>query len=405
MPSFRYQGLTADGEKVRGVVEAADRVAALDQIAVQGLIPVDLSEGAGHQGRWWEREINLFGAPKVAPRHLIDFFAAFAILAEAKVPLADALRFSQLQVSDRRLVRVIGDLERRIANGDALAVAMQGQGDVFPERVQTLIAVGEASNTLDLSARRAADMLMSEAQFGAELRAALIYPVILLVMASLVMALVIFHLVPTLLPVFASTGSAPPSTLQAMNAVRQFLVGNWIAVLAGLALLGMLPRLIPRQVAAIRQKATGWIPWLRNYRRERETLRFARTFGLMLESGATVTQALKSAATAMPAPEYAQLLEDTRAKVEAGGKLADTLGSSAMIHPLVQGLLRVGEQTDRLADVLATASAALAKSTERRLQTALRLVTPALTLVIGLVVGGMVFSVISAILDLNDVAL
>lgn len=404
MPNFRYNALAADGAKIKGEVEALDHLSALDQIAGRGLVPIDLVEGQGHSGPWWQREINLFGAAKVAPRHLVDFFAAFAILAEAKVPLIDALRFSSKQVSDRTLLRTLEDIARRIENGQPLVGAMREHSDIFPDRVLTLIETGERSNTLEQSARRVADMLQSEAQIGGDLRAALIYPIILLVMAALVMGLVMFHLVPTLLPVFLSSGAEPPTSLRVMNTLRLFLNDNWVFVVAGIGILALLPLLARNFVASLINATFGRIPWVRSYRRESETLRFARVFGLMLESGATVPEALKATANATASPEYRAFLETARTKIEAGASLSESLSDTSLLHPIVHGLLRVGEQTDRLGPVLTTASEALAKSTQRRMKTMLGLITPMLTLVIGLAVGGMVFTVISAILDLNDVA-
>lgn len=404
MPRFRYNAIAKDGENVRGELEAIDRLSALDQIAFRGLVPIDLSESSAHTGPWWEKEINLFGAAKVAPRHLVDFFAAFAILAEARVSLIDALRFSKKQISDKTLLRALTDIEQRIENGQPLVASMREHSDIFPDRVLTLIETGERSNTLDQAARRVADMLQSEAQMGGDLRAALIYPVILLVMAALVMGLVMFHLVPTLLPVFLSSGAEPPTSLRVLNTLRLFLTQNWVFVAIGLGALVFLPVLAQGAFTTLSNATFGRIPWVRSYRRERETLRFARVFGLMLESGATVPEALKATAGAMQSPDYRALLEDTLKKVEAGDSLSNSLSDTPLLHPIVHGLLQVGEQTDRLGPVLTTASQALEKSTQRRMKTMLSLITPILTLVIGLAVGAMVFTVISAILDLNDVA-
>lgn len=404
MPNYAYSAYTNDGESVSGEIQAKSDVAALDLIAQRGMTPITLTEG-GHAGPWWSREVNLFGASdKLKSGELERFFTAFSALMQAHFPLPKILGYCETQTKDRAMKRALGMVQASVEDGMTLGQAMRGAGEVFPERFISLIATGESSNKLAEISASAAALLNSEAKLRRELRAALVYPIILLIMSALVLALVVFYLAPTLMPVFATAGAEPPVILQFMTGIRNAVLSGWPVMLSVLAALGLIGYALRKKLSAGISSLLMRLPLTGTYLKRRETLRLCQSLQLMLSSGATLPQSLAAAREGANFPAYQSLLTDTENRITAGGTLSKTLCASPLIDDMASALIQAGEESDRLAEVLQTVVTSLSASTSQTLNQMIRLLTPLLTLIIGVGVGGVILSTISAIMDLNDIA-
>ncbi|WP_457645938.1 type II secretion system F family protein [Profundibacter sp.] len=385
-------------------MQAENDIVALDLIAQRGLTPIDLTEG-GHSGPWWSREINLFGASsKTKPAELERFFTSFSALMQAKFPLPRILGYCETQTKDRTMKRALGGIRTSVENGTPLGQAMRDAGGVFPDRFTTLIATGEASNKLAEISASAATLLSSEEKLKRELRGALVYPIILLIMSALVLSLVVFYLAPTLMPVFATADAEPPVVLRFMNTIRNAILSGWPIILTGIAAIVLILYALRTKISVATTALLMRLPLTGRYLKQRETLRLCQSLHLMLTSGASLPQSLAAAQEGASFPAYRQLLADTKDRITAGGTLSESLCTSPLIDDMASALIQAGEESDRLADVLQTAVTSLSDSTSQTLNQMIRMLTPLLTLIIGVGVGAVILSTISAIMDLNDIA-
>ena len=404
MPVYAYSAYANDGSTVSGEIQAENDVDALDQIAQRGLTPVNLAEG-GTSGPWWSREINLFGTSgKVKSGELEGFFTSFSALMQARFPLPRIIGYCETQTKDRAMKRALGTVRASVENGMSLGQAMRGAGNVFPERFISLIATGESSNKLAEISASAAALLHSESKLKRELRAALVYPAILLVMSFLVLGLVIFYLAPTLMPVFATAGAEPPAILRLMTGVRDTILSAWPVLLTGFAIVFLFAYALRSRLSAALTALLLRLPLSGDYLKRRETLRLCQSIHLMLNSGATLTQALTAAQEGMGFSVYKNMLADAKEHIVAGGTLSETLGDNPLIDDMAATLIQAGEENDRLPEVLETVVTSLSDSTSQTLNQMIRMLTPLLTLIIGVGVGAVILSTISAIMDLNDIA-
>lgn len=404
MPSYAYSAYSADGSAVTGEIQAENDIAALDLIAGRGLTPISISEG-GHSGPWWSREINLFGASsKVKSGELERFFTAFSSLMQARLPLPKLLGYCQTQTKDRVMSRALGIMKTEVENGASLGHAMRQTDGVFPERFIALITTGESSNKLVEISASTAMLINSEAKLTRELRSALVYPIILLIMSVLVLALVVFYLAPTLMPVFATADTEPPAVLQFMAGIRTAILTGWPVLLsasAGMILIIYMFRThIGRGITSVLMR----LPLTGRYLKQRETLKLCQSLHLMLSSGASLPLALTAAQDAVSYSSYRSLLTAAKNRIIAGGTLSETLGSSPLIDDMASTLIQAGEESDRLPETLQTVVTSLSETTTQTLNQMVRLLTPLLTLIIGVGVGAVILSTISAIMDLNDIA-
>ncbi|MEL7092178.1 MAG: type II secretion system F family protein [Pseudomonadota bacterium] len=401
MPNFSYTAIDTRGATTRGALVAMSETEALEALARKGLTPTDLRRGTGAAVPWWQREI---GGAKPKPARLLPVFVSLATLLEAQVPLTDALRFVEAQAEDPALRIAISGTREDLENGQTLQQALAERDDVFPARIASLLVMGDRSDTLAETCQRIVHMLRSEAEVAAEVRSALVYPVILLGMSLLVLSLLVFYLVPTLLPVFETADATPPAVLQGMDAVRRALTDDGLSVLALVLAAGLALVLLRRPMRAVLHRALIAAPVTGPYLRKRHSLSFCQNLGLMVEAGMSSVDGIEAAEAAMPAGPWRSALRTARTEIEAGASLSTAIGRISFLDPMAASLIQAGDETDRLGPMLRAASEAMQGETRTTLKRALALLTPAMTLALGVLVGVLIVSTITAILDLNDIA-
>jgi general secretion pathway protein F len=403
MPKYSFRAISETGAAERGVLEAESEAAALDAIARRGLIPVSLLLSKDSEA-WWNRELTLFApAGQLPPPELERFFSTLGALLRAQVPLPQALAISQKLARQGRARRALVLVSAAVENGSPFAVALRSAGNAFPERLIAMVASGEAAGRLSDVISRIAEMIASETRISRTLRGALVYPVILLVMSIAVMAVIVFHLAPTLLPVFESAGAASPAVLIIAARAGELIIAIWpLLLVAGLGFSVV--------ILAVRAQSTARfsnlllrLPVSGPHLRRRETLRFCQSMLLMLSGGAVVLHAIGAAKTASTVPAYRALLSDVEDRVMAGGTLVEALQHSRLIDDFAMTLIAAGEESNRLVEGFGTAVDVLEGEVTQKLGQAIQLLAPVLTLVIGVAVGGVILATVSAIMDLNDI--
>lgn len=404
MPRFSYEAFDASGQISKGDLEAASEAAALSALASRGVTPISLKSGAA-QEPWWAREISLTGAAQTHKSAEVErFFASFAALMAAKLPLVDSLRFCAKQSGDLRMRRSLNRVAQSVENGATLRAALQDENGLFADRLVTLVGIGEASNTLPDIAQRIAELLQAEAVFYREIRGAMVYPVILLITAAVVMGVLVFYLVPTLAPVFASAGATLPLPLKIMLALRSALLEHWLITLTFLIVAGAVLLLCRKALVAGLAPVLRRLPLVGPMIVQHTTLEVCRNLHLMLSSGATLTTAIATTRDAARAPRTAEMMRRALNDVQSGASLSDHLKTAQEFDPIAAAMIRAGEQSDQLSAVLGRISADLTQCTTRLLKQVVQLITPVMTLLIGGGIGMVVLSTISAIMDLNDLA-
>lgn len=401
MQSFVYKAVDSAGNMRSGEVEAADQSAAFDQLARMNLTPVELVIG-NHEGPWWSRDVALFGTPKFPATEIESFFSQLATMSAAQLHPTRILQLSTHLARHRGFRAHLEKAATRLQDGQPLAQALTDSTERFPERLLQMLDVGERANALAFVSERITGMLTQERSLRGELRQALVYPVILMLMSLLVTSVLVFYLTPTLLPVFTASDAQPPTIIRMMAGLRSLVLDDW-PVLLGVSTVLVVAALVFRStLAKPLARLLQSLPFVGRTLRDRDFLAFCQTLDLMLSSGATLSAALKTTQDAVHLDGWKALARTTIAEVENGGRLSDALAGSPLPDPTILAMLRAGEDGNRLDAVLPTVCTTLEKRTRATVKQSVKLVTPILTLVIGVTVGAIILSTIGAILDLND---
>ncbi|PLX85808.1 MAG: type II secretion system protein GspF [Desulfuromonas sp.] len=399
MALFEYSALDARGKRVKGVVEASGRQAANRQLRQQNLFPEQLSEvgaeTAGKSVRWSKRVQTLQLA--VATRQLATMLAAGMTIDEALATVAD-------QQDPPALARALARVRDEVLQGTTLSRALQGDGRIFPEIYVNMVQVGEASGTLDKVLQQLAEFLEEQARLNARLKAALSYPVLMLLVGSGVLGFLMVFVVPKVTRMLEDLDQALPlPTLWLMN-VSGFLASFWW-LMVGIAI-------VIYWFARRQLKKEHWRLWFDQQKfslplfgpllLQSATARFARTMATLLHSGVSVLVALDIVSGLLGNQRLQSLLQDVSRAVREGAGLAEPIRKGNLFPAMLPQMIAVGEKSGELEQMLFKVADNYEYQVETRLNGLMSLLEPLMILVMGAVVGFIVLAILLPIFQASQ---
>lgn len=401
MPAFEYVALDAQGRRHKGVAEADTARGARSRLRQQGLTPLEVEElrdkGRGNGGR--TQSTRGVGA--------LDLALAtrqMATLARAGLPVEEVLGTVAQQTEKRHVRNILVAVRTRVMEGHALASAMAGFPRVFPELYRTTIAAGEQSGHLDLVLERLADYIEGRNEVRQKMGVALLYPIILtLVAVSVTVALLVF-VVPEVVQVFEGIGQDLPALTRALIASSDLLRDHGLAALAVLAVLGFVfARLLKHEAWLYRFHALLLrLPLVGRLVRGLETARFARTLSILAGSGVPVLDALGTAGEVIGNRPMRQAVASAAQRVREGSGIGPALERTGCFPPMTVHLIHSGEAGGRLNDMLERAAEMQERELQTRTSMLLGLFEPLLIVVMGAVVLTIVLAILLPIFELNQ---
>lgn len=407
-----FRAYRPDGEVESGHVDARDAQDAVRQLRSAGKVPFELSVGAVAGGpsdapapRPSRQRGSLGGlvGGRLDPARL---FGDLAVMLGAGFTVDVALRAVAEAETDAGQARAANAIHARISEGRSVAEAFAGVPDM-PAGVPALLASGESSGRLDTVVASLAASFARTAERRRQVTEALLYPAFLVVVMIGAFLLLALFLAPALEPVFANAGVEPPLLVRWLTGFGTFVTGQWTLVLL-VALLALLAALL----AVRSDRARRWlseaalrVPGLGRLRRRSAAGRYLETMALLLGNGVPILDAMRLGADAAAAASGRSALLAARQSVADGGGFWQALAESRQFPEFVISLVRLGEQSNNLAPMLARAAAVVEQQQQQQVSRLLTFLTPAITLLLGGVVGGLVVSVMTTLLSINEIAL
>jgi general secretion pathway protein F len=399
MPNFRYRALTQNGEVVHGTLSAPTSAEVARRIEYLRLLPIETIEDkrtvAASGGFGW------FGRP--SPAEVTTFTRDMALLLKAGARLDDALELLAGDADLGRLRPVVGKLRAALLTGESLADAVAGHPALFPPMYGALIRVGEVSGTLDqvlemLGAERARSELMRR-----KLTDAMQYPLFVLIAAACVMMFFILFVLPQFSSVLQDFGAKSDTALSSFIKLSDFLRANaTIVLLAAVATVAGIWWLLRRPGAgAALMTAISGLPGISGIFLYYRTSLFCRNLGILLGSGVNLTATLRILVDIMAVTGGTATWTVAADRVRHGGKLSDAL-SAASLPPMAVRMLRLGEETGQLPALAARVAEFYEAKLQRSLDRIVGIVGPLAIITISTVVGGMIVSIMTALLSVTQ---
>jgi general secretion pathway protein F len=404
MPVFTYKAADRTGRTIDGVMEALDSQAVIERLHREEYFPVRV-EAADGGPRFAGLGLTRPAGQRVPARDLLTLTQQLSTLLDAGIPLDRALVIlGDLSVS-ARLRAIVQDVAQSVRTGSTLADALSRHHPrPFSRLYINTVRAGEKGGVLEAALRRLAEHLESTRELREALTSAMIYPSLLITVGVGAVVFLLTFVLPRFAVVFADLGQGLPLPTQILLALSQWLVSYWW-VLA----LGLLAALLTWQVVARSETARlgvdRWLlglPAIGDILRKIEVGRFARTLGTLLHSGVPLLAALGVARDVAGNRVLALALTAVQEGAKRGDGLARPMAETGAFPALAIHMVRVGEETGKIEDMLGR----VATTYENEIRVAVRrfiaLLEPVIILILGLVVLGIVLSILLAILSINE---
>jgi general secretion pathway protein F len=408
---FRYKAVAPGGEVTEGEMEAANRDAVVARLHALDHVPIRadaISAEAPQRTAWWRRfDRPLTLARGVRARDLALFTRELAILLGAGLPLDRSLATLQVTSGTRGLGPVATRALDRVRGGAALSAALGGLTPAIGGFYVAMVRAGEAGGKLELALERLADYLERAGELADKVTAALVYPIVLLVATALSLALLFAFVIPQFEQMFRDSGHALPFATQMLVGLSHLLRDwGWLMLLLLLGWLLWLRWRLTDPASKLRFDARllRW-PLIGKLVVSLGTERTARALGTLLAGGVALPRALELASEVSGNRALGQALSEAAHGVTEGRRLSVALAESNRFAPITVELVKVGEETGRLADLLLRAAEAEGRAARTMIDRLVALLVPTLTLLLGLIVGAVVMAVLAAVVGLYDLVL
>ena len=394
MPGFSYVAVDKRGKEKRGSLEAETRERALEQLKAEGLIPVSVRE----QGAL-NKEIDFSIGKKVKPRDLSVFCRQFVSITQAGVPMKEALQMLSEQTENKWLKRAISEVLLNVEKGNTLADSMRSQPDIFPPMLVNMVEAGEQSGSLEMAFSRMAVHFEKEAKLKATIKKATIYPIILVIAAIGVIAVMLLFVIPIFIDMFADLDIEMPAiTMFVMNSSK-WMTSHWYVVLAIIVGVVAAYKLIYKTtqgrltIDRIKMK----MPLFGKLTVKTACSQFARTMSTFLMSGISTIDALETTSKIVNNIHYTNAMLKAREEVMKGVPLSEPLEASGIFPPMVYHMTGIGEETGNVEEMLEKMADYYDEEVEMTTQSVLAAMEPIIILFMALIIGTLVIAVISPI--------
>lgn len=398
---FNYKARNKDGTIQSGEVLAVSQSKAEKLLAENNLTIISLEA----QSEDLFAKLNIFGNT-VNNKDLVLFSRQLATLISARVPIIQSLRILQDQITGKYLLSIINDLIASVENGDSLSSAMTKHNDVFGSVYVSMVKSGEVAGSLDKSLVYLADQLEKDYELKAKVKGALTYPIFVL-FALLIVGILMFKFVlPNLTAVLEEQGGNLPAVSVWLIAFTKFFGKFWWVFILGLGLLILLVKYYISTVSGRR----NWddlkirIPIIGDIFKKIYLARFSRNLSTLVIGGIPIIKALQIVSEIINNVIYRDILVDTVSKISGGKSISEGLAGHEEFPAIVTQMVKVGEQTAQLDDILAKLASFYEKEVDNKVSTLTTLLEPIIMIILGIGVGVLVAGILMPIYNLASTA-
>ena len=403
MGTYAYQALNTTGKRIKGVIEGDSERQARDLLRKQGLRPLQVNAGDKSKGGRSAFRLSLFERG-VSVNDMSLITRQLAVLLQSGLTVDEALQATARQCRRDRLKDVLLQVRNRITEGVTLAQAMGEHPKVFNNLYRALVRAGEHAGFLGPVLERLAEYTESRQQSQQKLKSAMVYPIVLILVAIAVVGAMMTIVVPKLVTIFESTAAELPGLTVGLIAISDFLQAYGLYSLLGIFMAVLLVRQLLQQEERQR-KFHGWLlrtPFIGEMVRGMETARFASTLSILTQSGVPLLDALqisREVFSNLVLQETADVISDT---VREGGSLRKSMEESDQFPPMMVQMVASGEASGKLEEMLERAAVNQERELEMTLSALMSLFQPMMVLVMAGMVLTIVLAVLLPMFELND---
>jgi type IV pilus assembly protein PilC len=402
MPVFLWEGRTVQGKVLKGEMEAVNQAAVLVRLRSQRIQPNPAR--VREKGKGLERELSIPGfGPRIKPRDVSVFTRQFSTMIDAGLPIVQSLEILGQQTTNKAFQDALRTIRQDVEGGLTLAESMKKYPKAFDDLYVNMIAAGEAGGVLTTILNRIAIFMEKSAKLKKKVKGAMIYPATIIVVAVVVVAILLLYVIPVFAELYSGMGHALPAPTQiTIN------ISNWFRVyfpyMAGALVAAMVAvRLYYKtengrsQIDALLLK----LPVMGDLLRKVAVARFAQNMSILLSSGVPMLEGLAITARTAGNRVVERAVVSCRTSVSQGRTLSEPLAECKIFPPMVCQMVAVGETTGALDSMLKRVADFFEEEVDEAVANLTALMEPAIMIVLGIILGGLVISMYLPIFQLG----
>lgn len=389
MPVYLWEGKNRKNEVRKGEMESASEETLRAHLTRIKITPTKIKK----KPKDIFEDIEML-QPKVKVDDVIVFSRQFSTMIDAGLPIIQCLEILHNQQENLTFKKIIRTIKSDVEGGQTFAEALKKHPKQFDDLFVNMVAAGEAGGILDIILRRLSAYMEKMAKLKRQVKGAMTYPIVTLIIAAVVVGVILVFVIPTFVDMFASFGSALPAPTLIVIGLSNFMVGNFHWIILGIIL------------AIIAFKQVGKTPAGRQFFdntflklpvfgiliRKVAVSKFTRTMGTMLNSGVAILEALDIVAKTAGNVVIEQAIYKVRSAISEGRTMAEPLAESGIFPSMVCSMIAVGESTGALDTMLEKIADFYDDEVDQAVENLTALIEPFMLVFLGVVIGGLVIS-------------
>jgi general secretion pathway protein F len=405
MPVYEYRALNSSGKSLKGILDADSDMVAREKLRASGIFPIEIKEALSKpKGLPSEPGSVVRLLRGVRPAEVSVMTRQLSTLLGAGVPLIGSLESLVAQITNPTFKKIMAQVKDSVNEGNSLALSLSQHPKVFPSIYVNMVQSGEASGSLDVVMDRLADFGEHQQALRSRFKAALAYPIFMSIVAIIVLFVLVTFIVPNITSVFAEMRQTLPLPTVVLIGVSDFLLSFWWVIVLALFCAILILRRIGKRPRGryLRDRLKLRIPVVGQLNQKIALGRFARTLGSLLQSGVSLISALQIVSRIVDNVLIQEVIEKAGDEIQKGQSLAGSLSKSPWFSSMAVQMIAVGEQSGDLEGMLYKIAESQEREVESQITALTSMLEPVMILVMGVVVGFIVFSIIRPIIEMSQ---
>jgi type IV pilus assembly protein PilC len=387
MPVYQWVGTNRKQETRKGEMEASNEAVVRSNLMRLKITPSKIKKKPKdilENVSWLQ--------PKVKEKDVILFARQFSTMIDAGLPIIQCLEILYTQQGNKTFKRMIKEIKEQVEGGATLAEALKRFPKHFDDLFVNMIAAGEAGGILDAILRRLAAYMEKAAKLKAQVKGAMTYPIVTLIIAIIVLGIILVFVIPVFEEMFADFGGELPVPTQLVVAASDLVKSKIIYIIIGIVILGFTLRKFyaTEKGQDIADDVVLKIPVFGELLRKVAVAKFTRTMGTMLASGVAILEALDIVAKTAGNRTVEKAIYDVRSGIAEGRTMADPLAESGVFPAMVCQMISVGESTGALDAMLEKIADFYDEEVDQAVENLTALIEPFMLVFLGVTIGGLV---------------
>ena len=397
MADFSYEAISKDGKILKGTVQAETEDQARSQLKTKGYIVTDLTEQS-----LLTKDISLSFDKKPTARDMGVFCRQFVSMSRAGVSILECLTLLREQTENKVLAKAIREVQAEVEKGETLAAGLKQHPKIFNDLMVTTVSAGEQSGSLETSLERMGDQYEKSSKTQALVKKAMIYPIVVALVAVAVVIVMLVVVIPSYTDMFADLGTDLPAITKAVVAVSDFIIGKWYILVPLIAaiVIGLKAYFNTPSGKVVKSTIALKIPAVKNLTTKSACSQVARTMATLLSAGVPLVEAVDIVADTMQNTHFKKAMKNAKEEVVKGVPFSQPLEDSGLFPPMMYHMIRIGEEAGNSEEMMNKLADYYDEEVEMAVQSLMAAMEPMIIIVLAVVVGGLIAAVMAPMLTM-----